>query len=395
VENADVVIVGGGLEGLGIAWALAERGVGNIMVLERSTLCSGGTAKSSSIVRCHYGVASLAAMSWYGVEVFAHAEELLGTDIGYRDVGYAVGVGPENLAPLRANVELLRSVGVEVDEITPEEMSTLWPTMFVEDFCAFAYEPRGGRGDAYLTGMAFAARARDRGVRIRQNTPVAMLVTGTGGRVIGVATAAGEQIFAETVILANGAWSVPLAAPLGVDLPIRAQRAQILMVESGEALGDAPVISDLVSLQYFRTEPSGEVLVGNSDHTTPEFVDPDRYRNRADDSFVETAAGKLAHRFPAWSRPGVVTSYAGCYDVTPDYNPVIGPAGPPGLFLAVGFSGHGFKLAPAVGRLTADLLTHGVSSDPAIDHTDFRFSRFDEGAALLSAHRYAGAGQMR
>jgi len=395
VENADVVIVGGGLEGLSIAWALAERGVRDITVLERDTLCSGGTAKSSSIVRCHYGVASLAAMSWYGVEVFANAQELLGTDIGFRQVGYAVGVGAENLAALRANVAMQRSLGIEVDELTPAEMSVHWPTMFVDDFSAFAYEPQGGRGDAYMIGMAYAALARDRGVRIRQNTPVAALVTGDDGRVIGVDTAAGERISAGTVILANGAWSVPLAAALGIDLPVRAQRAQILMVESGERLGDAPVISDLVSLQYFRTETSGELLVGNSDHTNPEFVDPDRYRNRADDSFTEKAAEKLAHRFPTWSDPGVVTSYAGCYDVTPDYNPMIGPAELPGLFIAVGFSGHGFKLAPAVGRLTADLLIDGKSSDPVIDPADFRSTRFAEGWALLSQNPYIGAGQMR
>ncbi|QWF84413.1 4-methylaminobutanoate oxidase (formaldehyde-forming) [Amycolatopsis sp. CA-230715] len=395
VENVDVVIVGGGLEGLAIAWALAERGVRDVVVLERSTLCSGGTAKSSSIVRCHYGVASLAAMAWYGVGVFEHAEELLGTDVGFRRVGYAVGVGEENLSALRANIAIQRSVGVEVDEITPDRVRDWWPAMRVDDFRAFAYEPRGGSGDAYLTGMAFAAAARHRGVRIRQHTPVRRLMKGTGGRAIGVETGAGERISAGTVVLANGPWSVPLAAPLGVDLPVRAQRAQIVLVDSGAEVGQAPVVSDLVSLQYFRREPSGDVLVGNSDHAVPEYVDPDRYRQRADGSFVETAVEKLAHRFPGWPDPGVVTTYAGCYDVTPDYNPVIGPSGVPGLFLAVGFSGHGFKLAPAVGRLSADLLVDGVSGDPAVDAADFRFGRFAEGAALRSANRYAGAGEMR
>lgn len=395
METADIIIVGGGLEGLAIASALSGRGVRDVMVLERETLCSGGTAKSSSIVRCHYGVASLAAMAWHSLETFAHAQDILGTDIGFRQVGYAVGVGPENVESLRANIELQRSLGIDVDEITPAEMSEHWPTMFVDDFAAFAYEPQGGQGDAYLTGMAYAKQARDHGVRIRQNTPVAALTTGADGRVTGVETAAGERIAAGTVVLANGAWSAALAAPVGTTLPIRAQRAQIVMVESGEDLGEAPVVSDLVSLQYFRTEPSGELLVGNSDHAHPEYVDPDNYRNRADDSFIETAAEKLTQRFPAWSNPGMVTSYAGCYDVTPDYNPVIGPADVAGLFLAIGFSGHGFKIAPAVGRLSADLLLDGRSSDPAVDHTDFRFSRYAENDLLLSPNRYLGAEEMR
>lgn len=395
METANVVIVGGGLEGLAIAWALAERGVTDVVVLERATLCSGGTAKSSSIVRCHYGVPSLAAMAWYGVEVFANAEDILGSDVGYRDVGYAVGVGPENLEALRANLAMQRSVGVEVDEITPTDMKALWPTMNVDDFSAFGFEPRGGNGDAYLTGMAFAAAARRRGVRIRQGTPVAKLTTGHGDRVTGIETAAGDRIEADTVVLANGAWAPALATPLGVDVPVRAQRAQIVLVTSGDEPRATPVVSDLVGLQYFRTEPNGEVLVGNSDHSDPEYADPDTYRDRADEPVVERVAEKLAHRFPDWPNPGVVTTYAGCYDVTPDYNPVVGPAPLDGLFLAVGFSGHGFKLAPAVGRLSADLLLDGKSSDPAVDHADLRFDRFAQGAPLLSGHRYHGAGEMR
>jgi glycine/D-amino acid oxidase-like deaminating enzyme len=395
METANVVIVGGGLEGLAIAWGLAERGVTDVVVLERATLCSGGTAKSSSIVRCHYGVPSLAAMAWYGVEVMANAEEILGTDVGYRDVGYAVGVGPANVQALRANLAMQRSLGIEVAEITPADMSALWPTMNVDDFSAFGFEPRGGNGDAYLTGMAFAACARRRGVRIKQSTPVAKLTTGHGDRVTGVETADGDRIEAGTVVLANGAWAPALAAPLGVDLPVLAQRAQIVMVTSGEQLRAAPVVSDLVGLQYFRTEPNGDVLVGNSDHRDPEYADPDTYRDRADEPVIEKVAEKLAHRFPDWSNPGVVTTYAGCYDVTPDYNPVLGPSPLDGLFLAVGFSGHGFKLAPAVGRLTAELLLDAESSDPAIDPHDLRFDRFAQGAPLRSTHRYHGAGEMR
>jgi len=395
VTSAEVVIVGGGLEGLAIAWALAERGVHDVLVLERDTLCSGGTAKSSSIVRCHYGVASLAAMSQRGVELFADAEEILGSDVGYRRTGYAVGVGEQNAEALRANVSIQQSVGVDVRETSRDEMRELWPGMYVDDFETFAYEPDGGRGDAYLLGMAFGTRAREYGVRIRQNAPVARLLTDAGERVTGVELRDGERISAGTVVLANGPWSVALAAPVGVDLPVRAQRAQIVMVDPGEPLGDVPVFSDLVSLQYVRTEPSGELLFGNSDHSSPQYADPDTYRNRADDYFIEMAGEKLAHRFPSWAEPAVITSYAGCYDVTPDYNPVIGPADVAGLFLAVGFSGHGFKLAPAVGRLVADLLADGESGDKDIDADDFRLARFAEGRPLLSRNPYAGAGQMR
>jgi sarcosine oxidase, subunit beta len=155
------------------------------------------------------------------------------------------------------------------------------------------------------------------------------------------------------------------------------------------------VLSDLVALQYICPEPGGGLLVGNSDHSDPRFVDPDNYPNRADEATLEKAVAKLDRRLPTMPNPRVSSSYGGCYDVTPDYNPIIGPSPVSGLFLAVGFSGHGFKISPAVGRLAADLLVDGAPSLPGVVATDFRYSRFAENDPLRSQHRYTGAGQMR
>ncbi|MER5390169.1 FAD-dependent oxidoreductase [Saccharopolyspora sp. NPDC002686] len=393
--TTDIVIVGGGLEGLAIAWSLAERGGVGVTVLERGTLCSGMTAKSSGIVRCHYGVPSLAAMARDGAEVFSSAEQILGADVGFRRTSYIVGVGEVNAASLRANVAMHRELGIEVELVDHDAVAQLWPGMRLDDFAAFAHEPGGGHGDAYLTGMAFAKRARELGVQILQGTPVEALRIGPGGDVIGVELGNGDRIDAGAVVLASGVWSPELAGPAGLDLPIRPQREQILLVGTGEPLRDVPVFSDLVNLQYFRGEPSGELLVGNSDHSSPEFADPDDYSNRADPGFVEVNIGKLDHRLPAMPDPRIASSYAGCYDVTPDYNPIIGPAPVENLFLAVGFSGHGYKISPAVGKLAADLLLDGASSEPSVDAADFRFERFAEGRPLVSRNPYRGAGEMR
>ncbi|NCL75128.1 Monomeric sarcosine oxidase [Rhodococcus sp. YH1] len=204
-----------------------------------------------------------------------------------------------------------------------------------------------------------------------------------------------EGTGAGAVVLATGVWSPALGATAGVDIPIRAQREQLLLVDQGEPTPDIPTFSDLVNLQYIRREPNGDLLVGNSDHSTPEWADPDDYVNRADDPFVETAIAKLDRLLPAMPDPRLASSYAGCYDTTPDYNPVIGPSPAPGLFLLVGFSGHGYKISPAVGRLAADLLLDGISSDAAVDGADFRYSRFAEGKPLASLNPYVGAGEMR
>ncbi len=395
-ETADVVIIGGGVEGLSAAWALAERGAGNVLVLERGHLCSGGTVKSSGIVRCHYGVPSLAKMAWLGIQVFEAAAELFGSDLGFFQTGYVVGVAAGDEAALRANVAMHQTLGIDVRLLEPHEVQEFWPYADVSDFAIFAYEPRGGYGDAYLTGRAFADAARRAGATIRQNTPVARLVLDRSSeKIVGVVSESGDLILAGAVVLAAGPWSVPLAAQVGVDLPIKAQREQILMIDAGEPIVDAPVFSDLVRLQYIRSERSGQLLVGNSDHSVPEYADPDRYSDRADDAFIETAVAKIDSLLPRLPSPALASSYAGCYDVTPDYNPIIGPAPVAGLFLCAGFSGHGYKISPAVGALVADLVCDAHSNDPDIPSDDFRLSRFAELRPLRSRNPYLRAGQMR
>jgi sarcosine oxidase, subunit beta len=394
-EVAQFLVIGGGLEGLAIAWSLAECGQRDVLVVERDGLCSGMTGKSSGVVRCHYGIASLAAMAWHGVHVFEQAPHRLGDDVGFRQCGYVVGVGHADVDALKANVAMQQDVGVDVDFIGADTVGDLWPGINLDDFAAFAFEPRGGRGDAYLTGMAFAAAAREQGVRIRQNTAVSSLLARADGSVYGAALAEGSEIHAATTVLASGVWTAQLAATAGLDVPIRAQRAQLVIVDPGRPVPAVPVLSDLAALQYLCREPAGALLVGNSDHSAPDFVDPDDYPNRADETALEAAIGKLERRLPHMPDPRVTGSYSGCYDVTPDYNPIIGPSPVDGLFVAAGFSGHGFKISPAVGRLVADLLVDGQTALPGVTAGDFRFSRFAENEPLVSAHPYTGAGQMR
>jgi glycine/D-amino acid oxidase-like deaminating enzyme len=388
-------VVGGGLEGLAIAWSLADRGETDILVVERDTLCSGMTGKSSAVVRCHYGTASLAAMAWYGIEMFECAPQLFGDDMGFRQCGYVVGVGDADVDALKANIAMQQELGIDVDFLGDDAVADLWPGINTDDFAAFAYEPRGGRGEAYTTGMAFAAAARRLGVRIRQSTPVASLLARADGSVYAVQLADGSEIHADTVILATGPWAPALGATVGVDIPVQAQRAQVVLVDQGQPTPTVPVLSDLVGLQYICREPNAELLVGNSDHSAPEFVDPDDYPNRADASAIERVITKLTHRLPQMPDPRITTTYGGCYDVTPDYNPIIGPAPVDGLFLATGFSGHGFKISPAVGKLVADLLTDGTTDLPGVTAGDFRYARFAEGDLLRSRHPYTGAGTMR
>lgn len=387
------VVIGGGLIGLSIARALTQRGLTDVVVLERHQLAGGGTGKSSGIVRTHYGVPSIAAMAWRSLPLF----EKLGAEVGFRQTGYCVLVGPENVEALEANTAMHQGLGVEVELIDQQRLKELWPMMNVDDVALASYEPRGGFADATQLALYFGHQAREHGARIRQNTAVERILV-EDGKVTGVELGDGEVIEADVVITAAGWWSKRLMADVGVDFPVEGYRSELLIVDAGERLPDLPVISDLVSLQYCRVEGSGQFLVGNSDHEDfqRKFVDPDNYSNIAGDASVEKYAEKLIHRFPGFPDPSVTHTYAGVYDVPPDWNPVIAPVrGIEGLVLCAGFAGHGFKISPAVGELVADLVIEGDSTDPDIPAADFRLERFAEGKPLTSQHPYAGAGEMR
>ncbi|NDZ92599.1 FAD-binding oxidoreductase [Streptomyces sp. SID6673] len=393
-DTASIVIVGGGLEGVATAWALGQRGVTDVVVCERDTVGAGMTGKSSGIVRCHYGVSSLAAMAATGLEVFEKAEEIFGTDIGFRQTGYVVGVGPANVDNLRKSLAAQREVGVQTEEIDRSAVAELWPAADLDPFAAFGWEERGGYGDAYQTAQAFAASARAAGIRIRQSTAVTGLLV-DGEKVTGVRLADGSTISADTVVVATGVWTRPFLAAHGIDVPIEVHREQIVMIQPGIELGAVPVFSDLVSLQYVRPDVRGEILFGNSDLAELEGADPDNYLNRADERFLDLTVDKVGTRFPAFTDAAITSSYAGCYDVTPDWNPIISAGPLDGLVIAAGFSGHGFKISPAVGRLVADIVVDGHSTDPRVPETDFRLSRFAEGDPLTTRFPYVGAGEMR
>ena len=393
-ESADIVIIGAGVTGLSTARALVELGVRDVLVLDRATAGSGGTGKSSGIVRCHYGIRSLAAMAWHALPILEGASEILGAESGYRKTGYLVGVGPQNIGSLRANVAMHRSIGIDVELVGHDAAQEMWPMADLRDFAEFAYEPRGGYGDGHQTALAFAVAARRGGARVRQNSGVAALET-QRERITGVRLLNGERVTAGQIVLAAGPWSVDLAAAVGVDLPIRSQRAQILLVDPGQPIDNLPVFSDLAALQYVRMEGTASILMGDSDHSAPEWSDPDGYRERAGDEELAQMIPKFERRFPGLSGARLSSSYAGCYDVTPDYNPMISPSPLEGLWLCAGFSGHGYKISPSVGELMADLITVGTSRHPDVDHHDFRWDRFATDDLLVSPHPYAGAGQMR
>jgi glycine/D-amino acid oxidase-like deaminating enzyme len=196
------------------------------------------------------------------------------------------------------------------------------------------------------------------------------------------------------VVVAASAWSAKLLRPHGIELPITPYMVQEVLIDPGQPLGRCPVFSDMVSKQYVH-QRGHELLFGDSGGFERPIPDPDVYPAHASDEAVERCAEKAMHRFPGITDPSVLTTSTGMIDVTPDWNPILSATGIDGLFVAAGFSGHGFKISPAVGRLVADLVLDGVSSIPDVKLDAFRLSRFEEGDLLLSRFPYSGASKIR
>jgi glycine/D-amino acid oxidase-like deaminating enzyme len=311
--------------------------------------------------------------------------------MGFRNVGFLVCVGEENTEAFRKNIEMQRGLGINTGYIEAGEAEKLYPGMNTDDLALIAYEPDGGRGDGYLAGMAFANAARSLGVTLRPNHPVVELLRDSTGRVYGAKTAAGDEFHADTVILTNGCWAAPLAATAGVDVPVQVHAAEIVVIDPGAPLPVVPVLSDLQQMQYVVREPNAMVHAGDSGPRDYLMIDPDHLPAAAQDSVIETLIKKMLHRFPDMPNPSVARTYTGGIDGTPDGNPIIGPSPVDGLFLAVGFSGHGFKLSPGIGKLAADLVLRGETDIPNVVAADFRYGRYEDGEPLHGLHPYVGA----
>lgn len=385
VPTADVVVIGGGVIGCSIAYHLAHRGVRQVTVLEKSFLASGATGKSSACVRQHYSTPETCRMVLESLRFFETFEERTGgRPASFVRVGYLLGVDDRLRAPMEASVALQQSIGIKTRLVTPEEIREIEPRLRVDDFVAGCYEPESGYADPAQTTSGLAAAARERGARILEQIEVLGILTARG-RVTGVRTSGGE-IQTPVVVNAAGIWGDRVGRMAGLEIPITVCRHKIsFFARPPHAAGPHPLVYDFVKNIYTRPETGGLTLVGPLDaEEVNDRVDPDRYNEGV--TFEETADAmeRAAHRFPVMEQGEVARGYAGCFDVTPDWHPVLDHSPVGGFYIAVGFSGHGFKLSPAVGAMMARLVIDGKT--PGDDVDAFRLSRFAEGKPIRGTY---------
>ena len=383
-ETADTVVVGGGVMGCSILYHLAARGMTNVLLLEREALGSGSTGRSSGAVRMHYSTEVHARMAWHSVQVFRDFDNIVGGECGYTNTGYLVFANDDAVDGFRANVALQQRVGIDTREISREDAAELAPAFYLDDCASIAYEPLSGHADPSGTALAYAARARELGARIRLQAPVESIEI-SGARVTAVVTN-GERIETDRAIVATGPWSRRFLLGHGIDLPLQATRHEVIHLRRPPEVPYHPGGGDIANLIYFRPESTDLTLIGNG-NLEDDVEDPEVYAQRASQSFIGEVWGRIARRIPAMADAEFATGYAGLYTQTPDSHPVIDRVdGVEGLYICTGFSGHGFKLSPAVGLLVSELVLDGKAS--AIDITPLRMARFAEGDLNLPGYGF-------
>jgi len=363
-KSADIVIVGGGIMGLCLAYHLALRGQRKAVLFERDLLAQASTGLCAGGVRQQFSHPANILLSQRTVSLFERFGEEFGVDIHFRQAGYLfLAQRAETWAEFLTGVRTQRRLGVPVEVLTPEEIGRRWPYLKVTDLAGGTFCNRDGYADPHLVAMAFADQARRLGVRIMERTEVTEILT-RGDRTTGVETSRGS-IEAPVVVNTAGPWAAEVSRRTGIELPVKPFRRQVLMTRPFRRLPrPVPMVIDMDELFYFRGEDPG-ILMGMTDPS-----EPSSFSTVTDRTFLEKVVARAVWRAPVLEDAGILRGWAGLYEVTPDGNPLIGAViGLEGYYCAVGFSGHGFQHGPAVGQILGQLILEG--------RTEFDLSPFD------------------
>lgn len=383
-ETADILIIGGGVMGTSIAYHLARQGKQGgerVVVLERQAICCGTTGRSGAIVRQHYSNDFTIRMAKESLSVFQRFDDLVGGDCGFITTGMIVMTNEQGAAALQANVQMQQEQGVKTYLLNGSEVGQAAQGYNGEGVALACYEPDAGVADPMATTYCFAQRARDYGAVIREGVTVTHILQ-QHGNVTGVRTVNGD-ILAPIVILAANAWSRPLAQTAGIALPITPTRHPMLSLRRPQDFGGRQGLHavglDITRQIYLRPDLGGVTLVGSTEDVLA-ASDPDHYSQGLSEEEIAHLRSRAAGGIPALARAVTRGGWAGIYDDSPDYHPILDRIEPyTGLYCAVGFSGHGFKLSPIVGQWMAAFILTGQK--PADMH-HFALDRFAQGKEI-------------
>ncbi len=371
-DRADVVIIGGGIIGVSIAYYLARKGVQEVLLLERGIIGEGSTAKCVGGIRTQFSTEINVQFSLLSRKIIAGFQDEFGIDPEFQQIGYLfLASDEEQWRILNANKRLMRRFDLEAVLLSPEEIERAWPFLRVDDLVGGSYTPQDGHGGVHEVLQGFIKGAKRLGATFRERMEVTGIQVGGGG-IEGVQTATGERVKTKIVVNAAGPYAARVAALAGLDLPVRPLRRQIFFTEHFDDLPSVfPLIIDLQHGWYMRREGKGLLLSGPQDAKSS-FNDEVDFEGR-----TWTAARSL-NRVPILEGARITGGWAGLYEISPDNHAIVGSFPElEGFVCANGFSGHGFMHSPATGLLVAELVVEGKPQ--TLDIHPLRPARFTEG----------------
>lgn len=389
--NCDILIVGGGVMGTSIAWHLAKRHCGRVVLLEKSFLGAGSSGKSGAIIRQHYSNRLTASMAQKSLRVFEKFDDVVGGPAVFTRTGMVLIVNEKDKAGLDANLAMQKDLGIDVAAVSAQALADIDPNARLKEDEVAIFESEAGYVESVQVVASYAEAARREGADIRLGVEVESIVE-KGGKIIGVETNEGRYN-SGCVVLATGPWAAKLGKGLGVKLPVQPSRTQVALYRRPPDFGRrSAVYCDFVQGIYFKPT-HGEIIHAGSlaGEEINQPVNPDQYNEAADGDWLPGVRQRLSRRYPAMHRSYGRGGFGALYAITPDWHPIIDRfPGLTGAYCAVGFSGHGFKMAPIVGQLMAELIVDGKAS--TLDISALRYTRFDENDPVKTPYNYGVMG---
>ncbi|MEP6815676.1 MAG: FAD-binding oxidoreductase [Marmoricola sp.] len=365
---ASVVIIGGGVMGVSTAYHLAAAGVDDVVLVDRDAFGSGSTCKAAGGVRAQFSDRINIELGLHSLQTFETFGDQFDQEIDLQQVGYLFLLdSPDDVTAFEQNVSLQNELGVPSRMISVAQAKRMSPLIESEGLLAAAYSPTDGHCTPESVVLGYASAARRLGARLIADCAATGIET-ANHRILAVETEGG-RIETDTVICTTGPWSQEIAAWVGVDLPVTPVRRQVVITEPIPGLDPyTPFTIDFGSSFYFHGESNG-LLIGMSDpEETPGF------KLMRSDAWLSGLGETMQRRTPSLVDTGIVSGWAGLYEMTPDHNALIGEADEVDRFLyATGFSGHGFLMGPAVGEVMRDLY---LGAKPFVDISALHARRF-------------------
>ncbi len=383
-DRADVVVVGAGIMGLSIAYHLAARGVTRVSVIDRGYLCGGASGRNGGGVRAQWSSEANVRLMLESIRMCREFAAKMKINVWLRQGGYLfLARTSRQRETLEKSVTLQNECGLPTRMLAPHEVRRIVPELDVAGVQAASYNPDDGVVFPWPFVWGYAQAARKLGVEVADWHEVVGFDT-RGARIEGVrvrrsgppGAASPEEVFTiatHRVVNAAGAWSPQIARMLGVELPNRAHRHEIC---SSEPLKPwlKPLVADLSDGLYFSQSTRGEIVGGIGSEYVPPGLDQE-----SSHAFLGRYARSLIRACPVLGGVKVLRQWAGCYDITPDSNPIVGAVdGVDEFYQASGFMGHGFMMAPVVGKRMAAV----VAGEPVPEFDRWNLRRFREGRLL-------------